>query len=79
MVFSSLADKIILQGENMGKDNQECCGGNCGCHPKQPQMVYINADKIQSVEDIKIIFKYLNIGVVKDSPAYRDIKHLIDE
>ncbi len=44
---------------------------------KTPESYQIDFDKINTIEDIKTLFKGLNITFTKDLQNFEDIKHLV--
>jgi hypothetical protein len=44
---------------------------------KTPESYQIDFDKINTIEDIKVLFKGLNITFTKGLQNFEDIKHLV--
>jgi hypothetical protein len=44
-----------------------------------PKIHVIDVDKIESLEDVKLILKYMHITVQESSDAYEPLKHILKE
>jgi len=59
-------------------ENNDILSGNTYMLTPNPIYYKVNIDKIETLEDIKLILKHLNLNYTpKDKEEYEEIKHLL--